>query len=147
MTFGERLKHWIRRHYSSQKKFANIIGVSRQTLTNYITGISFPKEEFLKNLSDLGCSVNYLLTGTGDIYADNEAGKKLRIRSNEGDIYLEGLENKDSNIISKVADDIDDDEENLNKRLESVEESLAEIKKIMQSKLTSYSVAAGRKKQ
>jgi len=64
MKFGEKVKAARKKMGISQEEFANEIGVSLRTVTNYETGDRYPKkrEMYNKMASVLGVDVNYLLT-------------------------------------------------------------------------------------
>ena len=64
MKFGEKIKAARKKAGMSQEEFANEIGVSLRTVTNYETGDRYPKkrEMYGKMAEALGVDINYLLT-------------------------------------------------------------------------------------
>ena len=64
MKFGEKIKAARKKAGMSQEEFANEIGVSLRTVTNYETGDRYPKkrEMYNKMAGVLGVDINYLLT-------------------------------------------------------------------------------------
>lgn len=54
MTFGLRLKEWIKSSGYTQNEFSEKIGVSRVAISNYIAGKYEPKRDFFDKLRELG---------------------------------------------------------------------------------------------
>lgn len=51
----------------SQEQFGNYLGVSRDVVSNWENGDTFPKAQMLMKLADtFGCSIDYLLCRTED---------------------------------------------------------------------------------
>lgn len=64
--FGNRLKALREQLNIKQGEFADKIGLSRQSISNYESGKHSPDVEVLKRMAEyLGCSVDYLLGLTG----------------------------------------------------------------------------------
>lgn len=75
--FSTRLKSWIEEAFGSQKEFAEKNSINKVTLNGYATGKRFPDEAFLTKLSQIGCNVQWLFSGGGQMFANNEAGLNL----------------------------------------------------------------------
>lgn len=70
MTFGEKLSNLRKELNYTQEQLADILGVSRQSISKWESDIAFPETEKLIKISKLfSCSVDYLLN-------DDVSGKK-----------------------------------------------------------------------
>lgn len=101
-NFGENLKFFLKAAGISQSQLAEKLGRSRNVVSMYILGKSFPQQEILKKLYELGCSVDFLLTGTGKPFADNDAGRGIEESLNR--FYDDLLSYKSFVGSAKVAD-------------------------------------------
>ena len=63
--FEDRLKIFSKSKYGKDYIFAKEWGLNRTTLSDYMRGKGKPSFESLKKLSELGCDLNWLLTGKG----------------------------------------------------------------------------------
>ena len=62
MTTGEKIAKLRKENNYTQEQLAELLGVSRQSISKYESGIAYPETEKLIRLSELfGCSVDYLL--------------------------------------------------------------------------------------
>lgn len=62
MTTGEKLAKLRKENNYTQEQLAELLGVSRQSISKYESGIVYPETEKLIRLSELfGCTVDYLL--------------------------------------------------------------------------------------
>ncbi len=62
MTIGEKLSRLRKENNLTQEQVADLLGVSRQAVSKWESGVTFPETEKLIRLSDLyGCTVDYLL--------------------------------------------------------------------------------------
>lgn len=62
MTIGEKLSRLRKENNLTQEQVADLLGVSRQAVSKWESGVTFPETEKLIRLSDLyGCSIDYLL--------------------------------------------------------------------------------------
>ena len=66
MSLGLRLRIWMKKSGYTQQELAEITGVSRVSINNYINGNYEPKRDFLEKLRELGADVDYLLNGRAD---------------------------------------------------------------------------------
>ena len=64
MKFGEKVKEQRKKRGLGQDELANMLGVTRRTLTNYETGVSYPRErEVYSKLAEIfQTNINYFLT-------------------------------------------------------------------------------------
>lgn len=76
---GERLETFIAACGYKKGDFAALLEMKQSQLSRYL-GVSpqTPQKEILTKLFNLGCNLNWLLTGEGSIYAENEAGRALQ---------------------------------------------------------------------
>jgi len=78
---GERLATFRRHLGLNGIKFAEALGITSGTLTQYEKGASFPTVERLEKLARLGLNLNWYVTGDGPMLVDGEnpapAGKEL----------------------------------------------------------------------
>ncbi len=61
--FGSRLKEERNKVKLSQEVFGAIAGVSKQSQINYEKGERYPDLKYLQNIAELGCDVQYIITG------------------------------------------------------------------------------------
>lgn len=62
MKFGEKLSRMRKDRNYTQEQFADILGVSRQTVSKWESDIAFPETEKLIRISEMfDCSIDYLL--------------------------------------------------------------------------------------
>ena len=66
----------------SRPDFARAVGKTPDTLRAYFQKDSMPGGDFLAAMLRLGYSSDWLLTGEGSRYADNEAGRALQHKAN-----------------------------------------------------------------
>lgn len=77
-SFGERLKYIINMCYGDSSQFSKLFDIHYQTLYNYTKNIRFPDADTFAKLFLAGFSINWLISGKGDYFADNERGDELR---------------------------------------------------------------------
>ena len=61
--FGDRLKEERNKIKLSQAAFGAIAGVSKKSQINYEKGERYPDLKYLQNIAELGCDVQYIITG------------------------------------------------------------------------------------
>ena len=62
MTFSDKLSKLRRMQNYTQEQFADLLGVSRQTVSKWESGIAYPETDKLIKISDMfSCSIDYLL--------------------------------------------------------------------------------------
>ncbi len=69
MTIGQRIKKFIDRVYGTQKKFACQVNISRTILNRYIADINLPGADVLYKFKKAGMSIDWLLDGSGSMFA------------------------------------------------------------------------------
>ena len=86
MTFKERLSSLSNKKNYSQEELAELIGISRSTLQEYLEGKSTPKLSVARRLAQaLGVSLDYLFLG--DEYISNDTGEDIYPDALDTDIY------------------------------------------------------------
>lgn len=83
MTTGEKISKLRKENNYTQEQLAELLGVSRQSISKYESDMVFPETEKLIRLSDLfGCTVDYLLKENVEkengFYTSGDAGKSDR---------------------------------------------------------------------
>lgn len=63
VEIGQRLEIWILKNFKTKTDFCKKAGISMQTLNNYKNGRSGIGGKFSSTLRNLGCDVEYLMTG------------------------------------------------------------------------------------
>lgn len=63
MSFGSRLRAERERHEFTQVAFAEALGTSQKSQTNYETGKQMPGSGYLLGAARLGVDLNYVFTG------------------------------------------------------------------------------------
>lgn len=83
--------------YNSVKEFAEAVKMAPPNLQKYMNDDREPGSGVLRKLYNLGCNINWLLTGHGDMFAENEVGRLLlsqpRVRGlvgEPGHLYVAG---------------------------------------------------------
>lgn len=59
----KRLEKWILANYRTKTEFCEKIGMSTQNLNLYISGKSGIGTKFINRLRDIGCNIEWLMTG------------------------------------------------------------------------------------
>ena len=62
MTFGEKLREWGIKNYGSVNAFADALKMSRTSLSRYLNDKTEPGASILKQIRQLGCDMNWLLS-------------------------------------------------------------------------------------
>ena len=68
-TLADRLKRFYESNYSTQREFAEAVGINSTTLYRYMKGISKPTLNILAKMQNSGLSINWLLSGEGSMYS------------------------------------------------------------------------------
>ncbi len=63
IVLGERLKIFAKQKFTTLKELADALGISPQQLNQYTSGKREPGSKILSKLLELGCDINWLLTG------------------------------------------------------------------------------------
>jgi transcriptional regulator with XRE-family HTH domain len=68
---GERLEIFISACGYKKGDFAAVLGIQQPQLSRYLgASAQTPQKEILTKLFNLGCNLNWLLTGEGEMYTD-----------------------------------------------------------------------------
>lgn len=79
MTTGEKLTLFRKRKNLTQEQLAEMLNVSRQSVSRWEMDIAFPETEKLIKLSRiLGCSIDFLLN-SDEVEDDKDAGTKISV--------------------------------------------------------------------
>lgn len=62
----------------TMKDFAEALQMKPPALQSYLNGRSKPGFPIMNRLLSLGCNLNWLMSGDGNMFADNPAGKALK---------------------------------------------------------------------
>lgn len=69
MTFGDKLAKLRREQNYTQEQFADILGVSRQSVSKWESDLAYPETDKLVKICELfNCSSDYLLLNGGDVF-------------------------------------------------------------------------------
>lgn len=99
MTFGEKLSKLRKECNYTQEQFAEILGVSRQSVSKWESDIAYPETDKLIRINELfDCSMDYLLKESEDIDRSKEKGV-FAVGFNARGIIAIGL--KASGVISQ----------------------------------------------
>lgn len=60
---GQRLRQWGSSRFPSQAAFARALGLVPQNLTPYLNGITLPGNTIQAKLREIGCDIEWLMTG------------------------------------------------------------------------------------
>ena len=88
-TKGDRLRAFAKASSGALSSMADALGIEPQQMQPYVSNKRFPKHDILEKLAAMGCNVHWLLTGQGEMYADNEAGRELRKKHAPQDTFDE----------------------------------------------------------
>ena len=77
LSFGSRLKFFIDENFRIQKEFTDFIGINYSTLYRYIKEINQPTIETLCKFKKAGLSIEWLVDGSGIMFAKNSKGLQL----------------------------------------------------------------------
>lgn len=83
MKFCDKVKKERRAKGLTQQQFADMLGVSLRTITNYEKGESYPKQREIygKMAEILGVDINYLLTENEEFYINETKSTALQAHS------------------------------------------------------------------
>ncbi len=86
MTFGEKLLRLRKENHYTQEQLADILGVSRQSISKWESDISYPETEKLIKIGELfDCSMDYLLKDNMKINEQPDKEISLNLKS----VYFE----------------------------------------------------------
>lgn len=85
LKLGERLKIFIDICYPNQVNFADYCKINSNLITRYITHRNVPHVDTLQVFFEAGVSIDWLLSGSGSMFANNKTGNHLRQKYLQGD--------------------------------------------------------------
>jgi transcriptional regulator with XRE-family HTH domain len=105
---SERLRGFGEKHsgvgYGMGVKFAAKLGISTQQLTNYLNGRSVPGNVMQVRLRQLGCDIEWLMTGKTRYEAESKDGK---VRETNISFYApEGMRKKIDAMADEMIDEL-----------------------------------------
>ncbi len=77
MTTGKRIRLFGETVYASIKDFATDLQMAPSNLQKYMNSEREPGMGILVRMLEMGCNINWLLSGKGRMFADNETGRAL----------------------------------------------------------------------
>ena len=83
-SIGERLRHFAKTRYKTMTAFASAVGLKPASLTYYLNNQRVPGGEVLERFRQAGVSVDWLLSGEGEM----EAKPRKAIELDGGDIAI-----------------------------------------------------------
>lgn len=79
MTFGDKLAKLRREQNYTQEQFAELLDVSRQSVSKWESDLAYPETDKLVKISELfNCSLDYLLLETGEANTKAEKNEQAR---------------------------------------------------------------------
>lgn len=94
MTLGNKLSRLRKENNYTQEQLAEILGVSRQSISKWESDISYPETDKLIHLSNLfGCSLDYLLKENDE---SNDYGKKTDFDNSDSNYANSGSNYSDA---------------------------------------------------
>lgn len=77
-NLGSRLLEFINKNFGSVKEFAELSGLRDSSISRYINNKSMPGTDKLVTFWNLGMSIDWWLTGKGNMFANNSNGLILQ---------------------------------------------------------------------
>jgi len=74
--FSERLNRFADAVSASRAEFAEMLGMSPQMLSKYLNAVRLPLPEIMNRIRRLGCNINWLLNGDGEMMVPKQEGSK-----------------------------------------------------------------------
>jgi transcriptional regulator with XRE-family HTH domain len=105
---GQRLLDFIIQNYGSIKEFAKVSGISDSTISRYINDKSSPGLDKLQTMTELGMSVDWWLSGNGNMYANNRAGQLLQKKNIEKDKASDGNDSPRKRALAWIFENYED---------------------------------------
>ena len=129
MKFSEKIYNLRSENHLSQEEFAQILNVSRQTVSKYENGSTYPEIDKLIFISErFQVSIDYLLKDSEEISASREALDRLTLA------FLgcaQDMDNVSKELIDIMRDGIIDEDEKV--RLHKILDTLDSIEKVIAS--------------
>lgn len=81
-TFQGRVQYIANRFFSGQMAMCYQLGLSAPSqLRRYLRGQGFPSYQVLESLWEYGISIDWVVSGRGSLFANNEAGSRLQLQT------------------------------------------------------------------
>lgn len=94
-TIGERLRQFAKDKFGTIRKLAELLEMSEENLSQYTRDKSKPGANILLKLNELGCDLNWLITG--------KEGNSAKEMFNTTFDYLQKIEGENRELRKKVA--------------------------------------------
>ena len=102
MNFGERIKLFLEAVKMPQTKLAELCNVSHTNVNAYVRNKAFPPKYIFDALFTLGCSMDWLISGTGNMFNNTPAGKELLYKRSKGKVLLQDHDDSEFQIDGKA---------------------------------------------
>ncbi len=89
MPASKRLEKFITENYCTVNGFCKATGIGNYKISRYINRKSSISFDILRELHNYGLNLTWLVTGKGEMFADNEVGEKLRMNHNKKKLKVE----------------------------------------------------------
>lgn len=143
MQIPDRIKYFAKSCYGNFKVFCKELDISQSHLSHYLQGRRMPSLEMLQKFKEAGMSIDWLIDGEGDMFAQNEKGAMLK---NE----QIGKKSASQKAVPLHLNDIKDEILDLKLKISEQDDKfqmLEELKDLLEEKLSPRLAAAGRKKK
>ncbi|MGN0539039.1 MAG: helix-turn-helix domain-containing protein [Candidatus Fimenecus sp.] len=97
MTLGDKISKQRKENNYTQEQLADILGVSRQSISKWESNITYPETDKLVRMSELfDCSLDYLLKDTEETDSKNQSGVqspifRMRLRERKSEKTVWGM--------------------------------------------------------
>jgi len=142
MQISDRIKLFAKNCFGNLKAFCEELGISQSHLSHFLQG-RMPSFEMLQKFKEAGMSIDWLIDGTGDMFANNEKG--ILLKSESANKYTP-LAKTTSYNINDIKEEIKDIKTKIFEQ-DAQFQMLEELKELIEEKLSTHLVAAGRKKK
>jgi len=142
MQISDRIKYFAKNCYGNLKAFCEELGISQSHLSHFLQG-RMPSFEMLQKFREAGMSIDWLIDGAGDMFANNEKGILLKSEFDDGDSTSQ---KKSSYNINDIKEEILDIKSKITEQDDKFQ-LLEELKELIEEKFSPRLVAAGRKKK
>jgi hypothetical protein len=88
MKLGYRLRMFALMAFDELNKFSTAIGTSPAVVSQWLGDIKMPSCLYLERIYRTGCNLNWLVSGDGEMLADNEAGNALKEKNEKSENHL-----------------------------------------------------------
>lgn len=78
MTLGKRLRIFALSSFDELNHFAKAIGTSPAVISQWFKDVKSPSVLYLEKIYKIGCNINWLLSGEGEMFAPNFAGAEVK---------------------------------------------------------------------